>query len=116
MDEIGVDYMKALVTGASSGIGREICKYLSTLGFDLVITSRDKKELEVLSNMLDVKVKIIVLDLSDEKSVKDLYMLTKNENIDLLVNNAGFGLFGDYNNIDINTELNMLDLTVSKQT
>ena len=39
--------MKALVTGASSGIGREICKYLSTLGFELVITSRDKEELTI---------------------------------------------------------------------
>ena len=104
--------MKALVTGASSGIGREIAIYLSKLGFDLVITSRDKEELQVLRDMLDTKVKIIVMDLSTEKSVKDLYMLTKNENIDLLVNNAGFGLFGDYKDISLSRELEMIDLNI----
>lgn len=104
--------MKALVTGASSGIGREIAKYLSKLGFDLIITSRDKAELQVLSDMLDTKVKIIVMDLAGEKSAKDLYMLTKNENIDLLVNNAGFGLFGDYKDISISTEMEMIDLNI----
>lgn len=104
--------MKALVTGASSGIGREIAIYLSKLGFDLIVTSRDKEELQILRDMLDTKVKIIVMDLSTEKSVKDLYMLTKNENIDLLVNNAGFGLFGDYKDISLSTELNMIDLNI----
>ena len=104
--------MKALVTGASSGIGREMCKYLGELGFDLIIVSRDKEELQLLADNLDVKVKIIVMDLSTEKSVKDLYMLTKNENVDLLINNAGFGLFGDYKEVDINTEMNMIDLNV----
>ena len=104
--------MKALVTGASSGIGREIAIYLSKLGFELIITSRDKEELQILRDMLDTKVKIIVMDLSSEKSAKDLYMLTKNENIDLLVNNAGFGFFGDYQDISLSTELNMIDLNV----
>ena len=104
--------MKALVTGASSGIGREICKYLSTLGFELVITSRDKEELTILKDMLKTKTKIIVMDLANEKSAKELYMLTKNENIDLLVNNAGFGMFGSYKNIDLTTELSMIDLNI----
>lgn len=104
--------MKALVTGASSGIGREICKYLSSLGFDLVITSRDKEELTILSDMLKTKTKIIVMDLASEKSAKELYMLTKNENIDLLVNNAGFGLFGDYKNVDVTKEMEMIDLNI----
>lgn len=104
--------MKALVTGASSGIGREMCIYLSKLGFELFVVSRDKEELQVLRDMLDTKVKIIVMDLSSEKSAKDLYMLTKNENIDLLINNAGFGLFGDYNDVSISTEMNMIDLNI----
>ena len=52
------------------------------------------------------------MDLASEKAAKDLYMLTKNEDIDLLINNAGFGLFGDYTKVDLLTELNMIDLNI----
>jgi len=104
--------MKALITGASSGIGREMAIYLSELGWDLILASRDKEKLEELSSYLKTKVKIVVIDLSDEKRAKDLYMLVKNENIDFLVNNAGFGLYGDYSSADLLTELNMIDLNI----
>lgn len=104
--------MKALVTGASSGIGREIAIYLSELGFDLILVSRDKEKLEKLQSSLKTKVKIVVIDLADERRAKDLYMVCKNENIDLLVNNAGFGLFGDYNNVSLSKELEMIDLNI----
>lgn len=104
--------MKALVTGASSGIGREIAKYLSEKGIDLILVSRDKTELEYLQKELKTKVKIVIIDLSVEKRIKDLYMIIKNENVDILVNNAGFGDFGDYNSSDVLKELNMIDVNV----
>lgn len=104
--------MKALVTGASSGIGREIAIYLSELGFDLILAARSKSELEELQSSLKTKVKIVVIDLASEKSAKDLYMVCKNENINLLVNNAGFGLFGDYNSAVLSKELEMIDLNI----
>ena len=104
--------MKALITGASSGIGRDMAKYLSYLGYDLILVARNKEKLETLASKLKTKVKLVVIDLSDEKHVKDLYMLTKNENIDLLVNNAGYGLFGDYNDVNLNTELDMINLNI----
>lgn len=104
--------MKALITGASSGIGREMAIYLSELGFDLVLASRDKEELEQLQSSLKTKVKVVVIDLADEKHAKDLYMVCKNENIDVLINNAGFGLFGDYNSVSLLTELNMIDVNI----
>ncbi|MBQ6546851.1 MAG: SDR family NAD(P)-dependent oxidoreductase [Bacilli bacterium] len=104
--------MKALVTGASSGIGREMAIYLSSLGFDLVLVSRSKEKLEKLASKLKTKVKLVVIDLASEKHAKDLYMITKNENIDLLVNNAGFGVFGDYNSVNLTKELEMIDLNV----
>ena len=104
--------MKALITGASSGIGKEMAKYLSSLGWDLILVSRNKEKLEDLASKLKTKVKFVVLDLSDEKHVKDLYMVTKNEDIDLLINNAGFGLFGDYNDIVLSKELEMIDLNI----
>lgn len=104
--------MKALITGASSGIGREMAIYLSELGFDLVLASRDKEKLELLQSSLKTKVKVVVIDLADEKHAKDLYMVCKNENIDVLINNAGFGLFGDYNSVSLLTELNMIDVNI----
>ena len=104
--------MKALITGASSGIGREMAIYLSELGFDLVLASRDKEKLEQLQSSLKTKVKVVVIDLADEKHAKGLYMVCKNENIDVLINNAGFGLFGDYNSVSLLTELNMIDVNI----
>lgn len=104
--------MKALITGASSGIGREMAIYLSELGYDLILVARDKVELEYLQKQLKTNVKLIIVDLSDEKKVKDLYMLVKNDDIDILINNAGFGLFGNYDNVDLLTELKMIDVNI----
>lgn len=104
--------MKALITGASSGIGRELAIYLSELGFDLIIVARDKEKLESLADELKTKVKIVVIDLADEKRAKDLYMITKNEKVDFLINNAGFGAFGDYDEVELLNELKMIDLNI----
>ena len=104
--------MKALITGASSGIGKDMAIYLSECGFDLILCVRNKESLEQLQSSLKTKVKIIIIDLADEKKVKDLYMVTRSENIDVLINNAGFGLFGDYNSCDLLTELKMIDVNV----
>lgn len=106
------DYMKALVTGASSGIGLEIAKYLDELGYHLILVARDKDKLEEISTTLKHKPKIIVMDLLVESNVKSLYVLTKNEDIDILVNNAGFGDFGLFTETDINKELEMIDLNI----
>lgn len=104
--------MKAMVTGASSGIGRDMAKYLSNLGYDLILVARDKKNLEALQKEIKTKSKIVVIDLADEEKIKDLYMIVKKEDIDILINNAGFGLFGDYKDVDLLTELKMIDVNV----
>ena len=104
--------MKALITGASSGIGKEIAKYLSSLGYDLILVARDKKELEYIADTLKTRSKLVVLDLKEEKMVKELYMICKNEDIDMLVNNAGFGLFGDYNESNLSKETEMIDVNI----
>ena len=104
--------MKALITGASSGIGYEFAKVLSSYGYDLIIVARRKNRLEKLQKKLDTNVKIIELDLSKEENVYKLYEKTKNENIDFLINNAGFGLFGDFYKTDLDKELEMIDLNV----
>ena len=107
--------MKAMVTGASSGIGRDIAINLAKLDYDLILVGRNREALESVKATIGdkVKVKIVVVDLSNLQKVKELYVLTRNDDIDLLVNNAGFGVFGEFISTDINTELNMLGVNIS---
>lgn len=104
--------MKALVTGASSGIGLEISKYLDSLGYEMILVSRSKNDLEMLQLKLKNKSKIVVMDLSDEANIKSLYVLCKNEDIDVLVNNAGFGTCGYFSDTDLNKDMEMINLNV----
>ena len=104
--------MKALITGASSGIGLEMAKYLSSLGWDLILVARREERLEKLKNKLKTKVKIIPLDLQIEKNCFKLYDMVKKDDIDFLINNAGFGLFGNTFETDLNRELEMIDLNI----
>ena len=104
--------MKALITGASSGIGREMAKYLASMGYELILAGRNKDALEELQNELDVESQIVIIDLSDEKKTKELYVITRNENIDILINNAGFGDFGKFYETDINKELEMINTNI----
>ena len=104
--------MKALITGASSGIGKSMAEYLAQLGYDLIVVSRDKKKLDELSKKLSVNVTVNIKDLTNQDDVFQLYEETKKEDIDILVNNAGFGLFGLFSETDLNRELEMIDLNV----
>ena len=104
--------MKALITGASSGIGRDMARYLASKNIDLILVARRKERLEKLSKELNVNVKIISMDLGNIKNVYKLYDNCKKENIDILINNAGFGLFGDFKDTDLDTELNMIDVNI----
>ena len=104
--------MKALITGAGSGIGRDMAIYLASMGYDLILVGRDKKKLEDLQNTLSVDSQIIIADLSDETKVKEVYVMTKNEDIDILINDAGFGGFGKFYETDINNEIDMINTNV----
>ena len=106
--------MLALVTGASSGIGRDIARYLSKLGYDLIITARNEERLLKLRKELKTNVSIIIADLSQIEECKKLYKQVKEkyEPIDLLVNNAGFGNFGKLIDTDVNTDLLMIDTNI----
>ena len=105
--------MKALITGASSGIGKEIAYYLASLGIDLIVVARNKENLEKIKKDVNVNVKIITMDLIKRENVFKLYDMVKSDNIDILVNNAGFGLFGTFDETNLNRELEMIDLNVT---
>ena len=106
--------MKALVTGASSGIGKEIAKYLATLGYDLIVVARNTDKLNKLkAEIKEVDVRVITLDLSREQDSLDLYEHLKDEQIDFLVNNAGFGAYGKFTEVSLEKELDLIHTNVS---
>lgn len=103
--------MRALITGASSGIGRDIAKELARRGYDIVIVARSEDKLNELKNEINnVQVEVIPMDISNLDNCKELY--NKVGYVDILVNNAGFGLFGKFNTTDIDREMEMVDLNV----
>ena len=104
--------MKALITGASSGIGKDMALYLSELGYDLILVAKTKEKLEKVKEQIKTKAIIIVADLSEREEVEKLYYQTKKEKIDLLINNAGFGAFGTFDQIDLAKELEMIEVNI----
>lgn len=106
--------MKALITGASSGIGRDMARNLAGRGYDLVLVARDEEKLNQISNeirkMYNVKTEIIVMDLSIENNCIDLHKSVKD--VDILINNAGFGDCGDFSKTDLNKELSMIKTNI----
>lgn len=103
--------LRALITGASNGLGRDFAIKLAKEGYDLVLVARSKDKLLKLKDEINNDVKIEVMDLSIKDNVLQLYEKYKNK-IDLLINNAGYGECGLFYKTDLNTELNMIDLNI----
>ena len=101
----------ALVTGASSGIGREIAKELDKRGFRLILAARRADRLEELAAQLN-DTRVITCDLSREDECRRLYDEVKDEKATVLVNNAGFGKLGRFEQIPLEDELRMIDTNV----
>lgn len=104
--------MKALVTGASSGIGRDIAIILSEMGYELILVARRREKLEELKKTLKTNAQVVCYDLSKEDECFSLYEQVKAENINILINNAGFGTFGAFDETDIMTDLRMIDTNI----
>lgn len=104
----------ALVTGGSDGIGKDFVFELAKNGFSLVVVARSKNVLENLqsevSKKYDVLVEAIDMDLSQQSSLEKLHQITKSKDIGLAVLAAGFGSGGEFINLPIESELNMVDL------
>jgi short-subunit dehydrogenase len=103
--------MRALITGASNGLGKDFAVELSKLGYDLVLVARSEDKLIDLKNELQTNVEIETMDLSILENVIALHNKYSNK-IDLLINNAGFGTFGKFSETDLSIELNMIDLNI----
>lgn len=102
--------MKALITGASSGFGWEMAHILSDMGYDIVAVARRRELLEKLQSELGTDVEVVTCDVSnpDECMALEPYAA----DVDILINNAGFGVFGKFTSTSLNDELRMLDTNV----
>ncbi|MFC4243002.1 SDR family NAD(P)-dependent oxidoreductase [Gryllotalpicola reticulitermitis] len=110
---------RALITGASSGIGAEFARQLAADGLDLVLVARNGERLDALAAQLrdehDINVEVLVADLLTTAGAKaaEARVGASVNRIDVLVNNAGFGVKRDFDESSVDDELNMLSILVA---
>ncbi len=102
--------MKALITGASSGIGRDMAVILSNMGYDIIAVARREDRLLKLKEELSTDVEILCLDVTNKEDC--VRLAERAGEVDVFINNAGFGVFGDFCENDLDTELKMIDTNV----
>lgn len=109
--------MLALISGASSGIGREMAGILAGRGWDLILTARNEERLQALQQDLErgrnIHVRLIRADLSDREACFALFEQVRRERIDLVVNCAGMGVYGPFEETDLRAELSLIDVNVT---
>jgi short-subunit dehydrogenase len=119
---IGKKDSYALVTGASSGIGYELAKLFAKDGKNIVVVARSQNKLEELKTDLEkahgVKVRVLVKDLSHPKSPQEILSELEKDgiNVDVLVNNAGFAVYGKFQDTDWQKEAEMLQVNIVSLT
>jgi short-subunit dehydrogenase len=108
----------ALITGASSGIGRELAKVFARRGYDLVLIARNKKAMEELASQLrasfETKAIILAKDLSKHNAADEVFNVLRRKRleVDVVVNNAGFGTFGPFVQTEVKSSLDLLQVNV----
>ncbi|PLX26129.1 short-chain dehydrogenase [Candidatus Parcubacteria bacterium] len=111
-----------LITGASSGIGYELCKRFAQNNHNIVLVARNKEKLDTIAKELssthDIQTHVFTHDLTDDDAPQKLYAEIKENNItiDILVNNAGFGLYGKFTETNLAKELDMIKINISALT
>jgi short-subunit dehydrogenase len=108
-------WTRALVTGASSGIGRAIARQLAAEGTALVVVARDETRLRALADSVEVECEVLVADLADLSALKQVEqrLADRSAPIDLLVNNAGFGFQGSFHELDMDRESAVVDVNIT---
>jgi len=102
--------MKALITGASSGIGRDMARELSSKGYDLVLVARDLDKLNEVKAELKTNVEVVSMDISSVENCKRLH--EDHKDIDILINNAGFGDCGYFDKTNLEKDVAMINTNV----
>lgn len=111
-----------LITGASSGIGYELSKIFSRNGYNLVLVSRNRQKLEVIAKEMekqhDIQAKVIQKDLSKSSASQELYndIVADGIDIDVLVNNAGFGINGKFTEFSTEKHMELIQLNITSLT
>jgi short-subunit dehydrogenase len=103
----------AIVTGASKGIGKEMAILLAKRGYKLILIARSTTELEELAAELPGEALYFTIDLSEAGAAKKVAEFCKNLPVSILVNNAGYGLWGNFEENNIGQQLNMLQLNIN---
>lgn len=109
----------ALITGASRGIGKALALQLAEAGYNLMLISRSATELEDLSYIIKNKYKVEVIylpiDLSTSEAAAEIatWCTTQGKAISILINNAGYGLWGNFSSLSLAEQLNMLQLNIN---
>jgi len=102
----------ACITGASSGIGQELARGLSKKGYSLILVARREDRLQKLAEELETDSIVIASDLRREEDIRDLVMKISDLNLEVFVNNAGFGDAGKFEEASLDKELDMIDVNV----
>jgi len=103
---------RALITGATSGIGKEMAVYLHKMGWELVLTGRNEEILRKMAAAFGRNTRYLALDLSQRGAAEKLYAFCQNTRIDFLINNAGFGVFGNFTETDLEAELSLIEVNI----
>lgn len=103
---------KALITGASSGMGRDMARILAERGYALVLVARREDRLHDLAESLPVPCTVLAADLSDMRECRLVYQAARCEELEVVINNAGFGLFGAFSETDLDAELRMIQTNI----
>ncbi|SFA81443.1 MULTISPECIES: SDR family oxidoreductase [unclassified Bacillus (in: firmicutes)] len=108
-----------LITGATSGLGYEFVKLFAADGYDLVLVARNENIMRQIQKEYPyTKITVITKDLGEPSAALDVFTAVENNGIeiDVLVNNAGFGLLGEFDRLDIQKQSNMIQLNVTALT
>jgi len=112
----------ALITGATSGIGYDFAKIFADKGYDLFLASRNQEKLDGIKDSFEkqyeISVMTMAIDLSKVQSAKKVYEETRNKNVEInvLINNAGFGIHGEHIDLEMNKVQSMIHLNIMALT
>ena len=102
----------AVITGASAGLGVEFARRLAGKGYGLILVARREERLRELADSLDAECEVIAADLTKEAECYRVWNQIQDKAITVFINNAGFGYYGEFEKIELERELDMIELNI----